>query len=109
VRQGYLSFEKLEAMTAVCSVGLDMIAIPGKVDANTLAAILADEMAIGVVNHKTTAVRLIPVPGKDVGEKAVFGGLFGEAHIMEVRNLNRSAGFVGFGGRIPAPITSINN
>ncbi len=109
VRQGYLSFEKLEAMTAVCSVGLDMIAIPGKVDANTLAAILADEMAIGVVNHKTTAVRLIPVPGKDVGDKAVFGGLFGEAHIMEVRNLNRSAGFVGFGGRIPAPITSINN
>ncbi len=108
-RQGYLSFEKLEAMTAVCSVGLDMIAIPGKVDANTLAAILADEMAIGVVNHKTTAVRLIPVPGKDVGDKAVFGGLFGEAHIMEVRNLNRSAGFVGFGGRIPAPITSINN
>ena len=109
VRQGHLSFEKLEAMTAVCSVGLDMIAIPGKVDANTLAAILADEMAIGVVNHKTTAVRLIPVPGKDVGDKAVFGGLFGEAHIMEVRNLNRSAGFVGFGGRIPAPITSINN
>jgi len=108
-RQGYLSFEKLEAMTAVCSVGLDMIAIPGKVDANTLAAILADEMAIGVVNHKTTACRLIPVPGKDVGDKAVFGGLFGEAHIMEVRNLNRSAGFVGFGGRIPAPITSINN
>ncbi len=109
VRQGYLSFEKLEAMTAVCSVGLDMIAIPGKVDTSTLAAILADEMAIGVVNHKTTAVRLIPVPGKDVGDKAIFGGLFGEAHIMEVRNLNRSAGFVGFGGRIPAPITSINN
>jgi uncharacterized protein len=109
VRQGHLSLEKLEAMTAVCSVGLDMIAIPGKVDANTVAAILADEMAIGVTNHKTTAVRLIPVPGKDVGEKAVFGGLFGEAHIIEVRNLNRSATFVGFGGRIPAPITSISN
>jgi hypothetical protein len=109
VRQGHLSLEKLEAMTSVCSVGLDMIAIPGKVDANTIAAILADEMAIGVFNHKTTAVRLIPVPGKDVGEKAVFGGLFGEAHILEVRNLNRSAAFIGFGGRIPAPITSINN
>jgi uncharacterized protein (UPF0210 family) len=109
VRRGFLSLEKLEAMTAVCSVGLDMIAIPGKVDAATIAAILADEMAIGVINHKTTGVRLIPVPGKEVGEKAVFGGLFGEAHIMEVRNMNRSSAFVGFGGRIPAPITSINN
>ena len=109
VRQGHLSLEKLEAMTSVCSVGLDMIAISGKVDADTIAAIVADEMAIGVFNHKTTAVRLIPVPGKDVGEKAVFGGLFGEAHILEVRNLNRSAAFIGFGGRIPAPITSINN
>jgi hypothetical protein len=109
VHQGFLSLEKLEAMTAVCSVGLDMIAIPGKVDASTIAAILADEMAIGVVNHKTTAVRLIPVPGKEVGEKAIFGGLFGEAHIMEVRNMNRSSAFVAFGGRIPAPITSINN
>jgi uncharacterized protein (UPF0210 family) len=109
VHQGFLSLEKLEAMTAVCSVGLDMIAIPGKVDASTIAAILADEMAIGVVNHKTTAVRLIPVPGKEVGEKAIFGGLFGEAHIMEVRNMNRSSAFVTFGGRIPAPITSINN
>lgn len=109
VHQGFLSLEKLEAMTAVCSVGLDMIAIPGKVDASTIAAILADEMAIGVFNHKTTAVRLIPVPGKEVGEKAIFGGLFGEAHIMEVRNMNRSSAFVTFGGRIPAPITSINN
>jgi len=107
--RGYLSLEKLEAMTAVCSVGLDMIAIPGKVDADTVAAILADEMAIGVINHKTTAVRLIPVPGKDVGEKAIFGGLFGEAYIMEVRNGNRSSPFVRYGGRIPAPITSINN
>ena len=109
VQRGFLSLEKLEAMTAVCSVGLDMIAIPGKVDAATIAAILADEMAIGVINHKTTGVRLIPVPGKEVGEKAVFGGLFGEAHIMEVRNMNRSSAFVGFGGRIPAPITSISN
>jgi uncharacterized protein len=96
-------------MTSVCSVGLDMIAIPGKVDAGTIAAILADEMAIGVVNHKTTGVRLIPVPGKDVGEKAVYGGLFGEASIMEVKNIGCSSAFVGFGGRIPAPITSINN
>jgi uncharacterized protein (UPF0210 family) len=105
----YLSLEKLEAMTAVCSVGLDMIAIPGKVDASTIAAIIADEMAIGVFNHKTTAVRLIPVPGKDVGDKAVFGGLFGEAHIVEVRNIACSSAFTGFGGRIPAPITSIRN
>jgi hypothetical protein len=109
VRQGTLSLEKLEAMTAVCSVGLDMIALPGKVDADTIAAILADEMAIGVVNHKTTAVRLIPVPGKDVGDKAVFGGLFGEANVIEVRNINRSSNFIRFGGRIPAPLTSLNN
>jgi len=109
VQQGTLSLEKLEAMTAVCSVGLDMIALPGKVDADTIAAILADEMAIGVVNHKTTAVRLIPVPGKDVGDKAVFGGLFGEANVIEVKNINRSSLFVRFGGRIPAPLTSLNN
>jgi len=109
VAQGYLSLEKLEAMTAVCSVGLDMIAVPGKVDADTIAAIIADEMAIGVFNHKTTGVRLIPVPGKDVGDKAVFGGLFGEAHIVEVRNVACSSAFTGFGGRIPAPITSIRN
>ena len=109
VHRGYLSLEKLEAMTAVCSVGLDMVAIPGKVDADTIAAILADEMAIGVVNHKTTGVRLIPVPGKEVGEKAVFGGLFGEAYIIEVKNLNCSSTFIRFGGRIPAPITSLNN
>jgi len=109
VRRGTLSLEKLEAMTAVCSVGLDMIALPGKVDADTIAAILADEMAIGVVNHKTTAVRLIPVPGKDVGDKAVFGGLFGEANVIEVRNINRSSKFIRFGGRIPAPLTSLNN
>jgi uncharacterized protein (UPF0210 family) len=109
VQKGTLSLEKLEAMTAVCSVGLDMIALPGKVDADTIAAILADEMAIGVVNHKTTAVRLIPVPGKDVGDKAVFGGLFGEANVIEVRNINRSSNFIRFGGRIPAPLTSLTN
>ncbi len=109
VKKGYLGLEKLEAMTAVCSVGLDMVAIPGKVDSDTISAILADEMAIGMVNHKTTAVRVIPVPGKDVGEKAVFGGLFGEAYILEVKNVNRSSGFIRFGGRIPAPITSLTN
>jgi uncharacterized protein (UPF0210 family) len=109
VGSGHLSLEKLEAMTAVCSVGLDMIAIPGTVDASTIAALIADEMAIGVFNHKTTAVRLIPVPGKDVGDKAVFGGLFGEAHIVEVRNIACSSSFTAFGGRIPAPITSIRN
>lgn len=109
VKKGYLSIEKLEALTAVCSVGLDMIAIPGKVEAETIAAILADEMAIGVMNHKTTAVRLIPVPGKDVGDKAVFGGLFGETYIINVPHLNCSSKFVQFGGRIPAPLTSINN
>ncbi len=109
VKNGYLSLEKLEALTAVCSVGLDMIALPGKVDAETLAAIIADEMAIGVINHKTTAVRLIPVPGKDVGDKAIFGGLFGETYIVNVQHPNCSSHFVRFGGRIPAPITSINN
>jgi hypothetical protein len=109
VQRGYLTLEKLEAMTAVCSVGLDMIALPGKVDADTIAALLADEMAIGVINHKTTGVRLIPVPGKDVGDKAVFGGLFGEAYILEVRNINRSGNFIRFGGRIPAPLMSLNN
>jgi uncharacterized protein (UPF0210 family) len=109
VQKGYLPLRKLEAMTFVCSVGLDMIALPGKVNADTIAAILADEMSIGMVNHKTAGVRLIPVPGKDVGDKAVFGGLFGEAYILEVRNINRSANFIRFGGRIPAPLTSLNN
>jgi uncharacterized protein (UPF0210 family) len=109
VGRGFLSLEKLEALTAVCSVGLDMVALPGRIDADTIAAILADEMAIGVINHKTTAVRLIPVPGKEAGEKAVFGGLFGEAHVLEVRNIGRSSAFVRFGGRIPAPITSLRN
>ncbi len=109
VKKGYLSLEKLEALTAVCSVGLDMIALPGKVDTETIAAIIADEMAIGVMNYKTTAVRLIPVPGKDVGDKAIFGGLFGETYIVNVQHPNCSSRFVRFGGRIPAPITSINN
>jgi len=109
VRDGSLTLEKLEAMTCVCSVGLDMIAIPGSVDAGTIAAIIADEMAIGMINSKTTAVRLIPVPGKEAGEFVSFGGLFGESAIAPVRNVGKSARFVNFGGKIPAPIHSLRN
>jgi len=104
-----LVLEKLEAMTSVCSVGLDMIAIPGEVDAATISAIIADEMAIGMINGKTTAVRLIPVPGKAAGDFVAFGGLFGESAIMRVRNAGKSARFVAFGGKIPAPIHSLRN
>jgi len=107
--RGELSLEKLEAMTSVCSVGLDMIAIPGDTPAETISAIIADEMAIGVINRKTTAVRIIPVPGRKAGDKAVFGGLFGESVILPVRNPGRSGRFVRFGGRIPAPIHSLHN
>ncbi|WP_301194067.1 PFL family protein [uncultured Desulfovibrio sp.] len=107
-RAGRLSIEKLEAMTCVCSVGLDMIAIPGDTPASTLAAIIADEMAIGVINHKTTAVRVIPVPGKGVGEEVSFGGLLGKAAIMAVPG-GDAARFIGLGGRIPAPIHSLKN
>ena len=106
---GTLSIEKLEAMTSVCSVGLDMIVVPGDIDAETLSAIIADEMAIGVVNGKTTAVRIIPAPGKGVNDRAVFGGLFGEAGVMEIRNMGASSRFVSFGGRIPAPLQSLRN
>ncbi len=109
VRRGSLTLEKLEAMTAVCSVGLDMIAVPGSVDAETIAAIMADEMAIGMINGKTTAVRLIPVPGKEAGDFVSFGGLFGESAIMPVRNVGKSSRFVRFGGKIPAPIHSLKN
>jgi len=109
VARGHLSLEKLEAMTSVCSVGLDMIAIPGDTPAETIAAILADEMAIGTVNNKTTAVRLIPVPGGKAGEVVEFGGLFGSTTILEVRNAGASKAFVRFGGRIPAPIQSLGN
>jgi uncharacterized protein (UPF0210 family) len=109
VRNGSLTLEKLEAMTSVCSVGLDMIALPGEVDAATLAAIIADEMVIGMINNKTTAARLIPVPGKAAGDFVAFGGLFGESAILPVRNSGQSARFVGFGGRIPAPIHSLRN
>ncbi len=105
---GHLTFDKLEAMTSVCSVGLDMIAIPGNTPNSTIAGIIADEMAIGMINKKTTAVRIIPVPNKKVGEVAVYGGLLGEAPIMEVGNLSSEI-FVNRGGRIPAPIHSLNN
>lgn len=105
---GHLSFDKLEAMTSVCSVGLDMIAIPGDTPVETIAGIIADEMAIGMINKKTTAVRVIPVPGKKVGETAIYGGLFGEAPIMSVSNLSSEV-FVKRAGRIPAPIHSLNN
>jgi uncharacterized protein (UPF0210 family) len=109
VRDGSLTLEKLEAMTSVCSVGLDMIAIPGSVDAATIAAIIADEMVIGMVNAKTTAVRVIPVPGKEDGDFVSFGGLFGESAIAQVRNIGQSSRFVKFGGKIPAPIHSLKN
>jgi len=108
VEKGALSLEKLEAMTAVCSVGLDMIAVPGKTTADTISAIIADEAAIGMVNHKTTAVRVIPVPGKDVGEEVVYGGLFGRAPIMKVSDFSSSE-FIARGGRIPAPLQSLKN
>ena len=105
---GYLTFDKLEAMTSVCSVGLDMIAIPGDTPTSTIAGIIADEMAIGMINKKTTAVRIIPVAGKGVGDKVIYGGLLGEAPIMPVNKLS-SEKFVCRGGRIPAPIHSLNN
>jgi uncharacterized protein (UPF0210 family) len=109
VGQGYLVLEKLEAMTSVCSVGLDMIAIPGDTPAETISAIIADEAAIGVINDKTTAVRLVPVPGAKAGEIVDFGGLFGAMPVMEIRNAGASRAFVHFGGRIPAPIHSLRN
>lgn len=108
VNAGSLCIEKLEAMTCVCSVGLDMIAIPGKTKATTISGIIADEMAIGMVNQKTTAVRVIPVVGKDVGDMAEFGGLLGYAPIMPVNEFDCSA-FVNRKGRIPAPIHSFKN
>lgn len=108
-RQGTLSLEKLEAMTAVCSVGLDMVAIPGDTSAEMISAIIADEMAIGVINKKTTAARLIPAPGKKAGEHVVFGGLLGEGPVMAVNMGNQENRFVRLGGRIPAPIQSLVN
>ena len=108
VTAGALTIEKLEAMTCVCSVGLDMIAVPGDTKASTISGIIADEAAIGMVNQKTTAVRLIPVIGKGVGETVEFGGLLGYAPIMPVNNFSCDA-FVARGGRIPAPIHSFKN
>ena len=108
VEAGALTLEKLEAMTCVCSVGLDMIAIPGDTKATTISGIIADEMAIGMINQKTTAVRLIPVIGKTVGESVEFGGLLGHAPIMPVNKFGCDS-FINRGGRIPAPIHSFKN
>lgn len=108
VQAGSLSLEKLEAMTSVCSVGIDMVAIPGDVPATTISAIIADEMAIGTFNNKTTAVRIIPVPGKTVGDMVHYGGLLGSAPIMAVNPASASL-FIERGGRIPAPIHSMRN
>ena len=105
---GALSLEKLEAWTSVCSVGIDMVAVPGSTSAETIAAIIADEMAIGVMNNKTTAVRIIPVPGREVGDVVEFGGLLGSAPIMPVSAFS-SAEFIQRGGHIPAPIHSLRN
>ncbi len=108
VECGCLTLEKLEAMTCVCSVGLDMIAIPGDTTASTISAIIADEAAIGMINNKTTAVRLIPVPGKTVGDSVEFGGLLGYAPIIKVNTFKPDV-FIARGGRIPAPIRSLTN
>ncbi len=108
VEEHALTLEKLEAMTAVCSVGLDMVAVAGDTSAETISAVIADEIAIGVVNNKTTAVRIIPVPGKKVGDKVVYGGLLGEAPIMPVNRFG-CADFIRMGGRIPAPVISLRN
>jgi uncharacterized protein (UPF0210 family) len=109
VEKGHLRLEKLEALTSVCSVGLDMVAIPGDTSPGTISAILADEMAIGVINHKTTAARLIPVPGKVAGDKVHFGGLLGSSTVMAVPDYPGAEGFIALGGRFPAPIHSLRN
>ena len=107
-RCGALSIEKLEAMTAVCSVGLDMIAIPGDTPAEVISAIIADEAAIGMVNSKTTAVRVIPAIGKQVGEELSFGGLLGGGPVIALKTTS-PAKFIARGGRIPAPLQSLKN
>ncbi|MGP1407622.1 PFL family protein [Selenomonas sp.] len=109
VARGSLSLEKLEAMTCVCSVGLDMIAVAGDTTAATISGIIADEAAIGMINNKTTAVRIIPVPGKKVGDEVEWGGLLGRCPIMPVRDAFRSEAFIARGGRIPAPVRSLTN
>jgi uncharacterized protein (UPF0210 family) len=108
VAEGLLGIEKLEALTAVCSVGLDMIAIPGDTPVATLAGLIADELTIGMINHKTVGVRLIPVAGKTAGEWAEFGGLLGRAPILPV-STGSAAAFVRRGGRVPGPIHSLRN
>lgn len=108
VKLGALTLEKLEAMTSVCSVGIDMVAVPGNTSAETISALIADEMAIGVVNNKTTAVRIIPVPGKDVGDMVEYGGLLGSAPVMSINKFSAS-NFVRRGGLIPAPVQSLRN
>ena len=106
--RGALTIDKLEAMTCVCSVGLDMIAVPGATPASTIAAIIADEAAIGMINNKTTAVRIIPAPGMEVGDTVEFGGLLGSAPVIAVHKAS-SADFIARGGRIPAPLNSLKN
>jgi hypothetical protein len=108
VKRGSLSLDKLEGLSAVCSVGLDMFAIPGDTPEETINAIIADELAIGIINNKTTAVRVIPVPGMKAGDSVDYGGLLGEAPIMEVNRFSSKA-FLKRGGRLPAPITSMRN
>ena len=108
VERGSLTLEKLEAMTCVCSVGLDMIAVPGDITAQTISAIIADEAAIGMINNKTTAVRLVPVPGKNVGDRVEFGGLLGYAPVIGVSKFKPDV-FIARGGRIPAPVRSLTN
>lgn len=108
-RSGVLGIEKLEAMTSVCSVGLDMIVIPGDTSPETISAIIADEAAIGMVNSKTTAVRIIPAIGKDVGDELEFGGLLGSGPVMKINNTASAAKFINRGGRIPAPIQALKN
>jgi len=107
-RAGTLSLEKLEALTSVCSVGMDMFAVPGNTSAEVLSAIIADELAIGVINHKTTGVRVIPAPGKKAGDIIHFGGLLGSAPVMKVANIPSPA-FLHRGGRIPSPIQALRN
>ncbi|GMA54023.1 hypothetical protein GCM10025857_53800 [Alicyclobacillus contaminans] len=108
VEAGSLNLEKLEAMTAICSVGLDMIAIPGDTPAESISGMIADEAAIGVVNHKTTAVRIIPAQGKQIGDHIEFGGLLGSAPVMKTNDAS-STEFIQRGGSIPAPLHSFKN
>jgi hypothetical protein len=108
VRAGALTIDKLEAMTAVCSVGMDMVAVPGDIPVETLACLIGDELAIGMVNHKTTAVRIIPVPGKGPGDSVDYGGLLGTAPVMPVHAWS-SAVLARRGGQVPAPLQSLRN